>query len=428
MSSIFQSMSNPGRAEVQRGVTVHDFITRQVALEWYESVAIVAELCAILTSHDASKSVPRAEDVLVNADGTLAVHGRIAAPPDVVDLSRMMNALLPGSAPPSPLRQFISKALTPGAYESLPAFGEALAYFERPGRAGIIATAYERFHETPSERVYAARGTLVAEAVAVAAPVPARRKRPIGPWLAVVAGLLVAATAIAVWISADGSARLTSPAVTGRFDTIIADARATTRNLEDSVREQLGFSPAVRPIRRQPVRPAAAAKPPVRRVVPPAAARAVAATEPAVQDAVAVPVVAASHAGARVASSAPPARAARLGPSEVVVAEPTDGSDVTLVDSTVYSLLSPDVQPPVLLTEHAMPSALRVVEPRIANAMELVVDATGTVERVRLLSTARRMADIMLLSAAKNWKFDPAMKAGEPVKYRISYTWVVALP
>jgi hypothetical protein len=33
------------------------------------------------------------------------------------------------------------------------------------------------------------------------------------------------------------------------------------------------------------------------------------------------------------------------------------------------------------------------------------------------------MADMMLLSGAKNWEFDPALKDGQPVKYRLELSW-----
>ena len=42
----------------------------------------------------------------------------------------------------------------------------------------------------------------------------------------------------------------------------------------------------------------------------------------------------------------------------------------------------------------------------------------GGVERVRLTSKPRRLVDVMELSAAKAWKFDPALKDGQPVRYR----------
>jgi outer membrane biosynthesis protein TonB len=57
------------------------------------------------------------------------------------------------------------------------------------------------------------------------------------------------------------------------------------------------------------------------------------------------------------------------------------------------------------------------------NTIELIVSETGSVERVRLLSTPKRMPDMMLLSGAKNWVFEPALKDGQSVRYRLELSW-----
>ena len=61
----------------------------------------------------------------------------------------------------------------------------------------------------------------------------------------------------------------------------------------------------------------------------------------------------------------------------------------------------------------------------LVNRMELVVASDGSVERVRLVSAPKRMADMMLLSGAKLWKFTPAVKDGVPVRYRTMVSWTV---
>jgi len=50
---------------------------------------------------------------------------------------------------------------------------------------------------------------------------------------------------------------------------------------------------------------------------------------------------------------------------------------------------------------------------------EVLINETGTVDEVRLISPAHRFHDRMLVSAAKAWKFRPAMFNGQPVKYRM---------
>jgi TonB family protein len=49
---------------------------------------------------------------------------------------------------------------------------------------------------------------------------------------------------------------------------------------------------------------------------------------------------------------------------------------------------------------------------------ELLISRTGRVEQVRLISPGNRLNDRMLIAAAKAWQFHPAMKDGQPVRYR----------
>jgi hypothetical protein len=50
--------------------------------------------------------------------------------------------------------------------------------------------------------------------------------------------------------------------------------------------------------------------------------------------------------------------------------------------------------------------------------LELVIDARGAVEMVRLVSPGNRYRERFWLSAAKAWRFHPALKDGHPVKFR----------
>jgi hypothetical protein len=96
------------------------------------------------------------------------------------------------------------------------------------------------------------------------------------------------------------------------------------------------------------------------------------------------------------------------------------------VDTVIYSPEDADVVPPALLAPQ-LPLPLVTVEDGtpIVNQMEVVVAADGTVERVRLVAGPRRMPDMMLLSGAKTWRFEPASKDGVPVRYRTILSWTV---
>ena len=99
------------------------------------------------------------------------------------------------------------------------------------------------------------------------------------------------------------------------------------------------------------------------------------------------------------------------------VAEPIAVELPPAVDpSIVYSQTDQNIEPPRLLSR---PLPRRLPSGRSDGAtVEVVISPEGGVERVRLTSQPRRLVDVMELSAAKAWQFDPAVKDGQPVRYR----------
>jgi hypothetical protein len=92
----------------------------------------------------------------------------------------------------------------------------------------------------------------------------------------------------------------------------------------------------------------------------------------------------------------------------------------------MYSSADLDVEPPVLLLPQLTPPLIRPGNSAPAmNRMVVVVSPEGTVERVQLIEGPARMVDMMLLSGAKTWRFTPAFKDGEPVRYRTVISWAV---
>jgi outer membrane biosynthesis protein TonB len=69
----------------------------------------------------------------------------------------------------------------------------------------------------------------------------------------------------------------------------------------------------------------------------------------------------------------------------------------------------------------------RVNQAEPGPSVEVTVARDGTVERVRMLS-ATRLADMMLLSHVKAWRFQPAVRAGEAVRYRVRLDDPVVAP
>jgi TonB family protein len=88
----------------------------------------------------------------------------------------------------------------------------------------------------------------------------------------------------------------------------------------------------------------------------------------------------------------------------------------------VYDASDPQVTPPVVqrqdipawpLSQRAFTSA--PIRPGI---IEIVIDETGRVERAVLRQSMNPVYDALLLSAATNWRYKPALRDGSPVKYR----------
>ena len=58
------------------------------------------------------------------------------------------------------------------------------------------------------------------------------------------------------------------------------------------------------------------------------------------------------------------------------------------------------------------------LSPDQVGTLDLVIDETGRVEQVKLQSPTNRYQDRMLVAHAKSWVFKPALRDGQPVKYR----------
>ena len=85
----------------------------------------------------------------------------------------------------------------------------------------------------------------------------------------------------------------------------------------------------------------------------------------------------------------------------------------------VWSIANPDVVPPRLIR----PQFARSPQPGTPVADlpedELVVSAAGEVESVKLASPGRGTQPGMQLSAIKAWRYEPATRGGQPVRYRL---------
>ena len=122
--------------------------------------------------------------------------------------------------------------------------------------------------------------------------------------------------------------------------------------------------------------------------------------------------------GTTVAPSAPRETTAASTPvpdaaSGVELAESWAGS----TSPYLYSSVDADVVPPVLVHPQ-LPSEPKADSTPTGSAMEVMVDESGRVLRVRLHpAETPSLNDRMLVSAAKAWQFRPAIRGGHAVPY-----------
>lgn len=398
----------------EEAVSLSQIQERKIALEWFEAVAIAqaAWMSADQNGNGlTSRSlVPR--DVFIQADGqvnaTRKLSGSPSDPYPVQRVARLLRDLLPDVFP-MPLRLALTQAMSsPPFYESLKDFSDALTYFERPNRPALIQGVYQRWkHSTPQT------AALEVPTSPDAVPVIVRKTRkPLLVKRFVHVGFIVlgaaAVSAAIVWgFNSSGSSPITG-----------ANLLQRTTAAVDSVLDRVLPTPA-------PPREIATESPaPVAVPVPPAP------TSVATND---DPIVSPNEIAGLAAQIAAfdlkdrPMGVALPSPVEVLAVAPTAG-DTPQTNAQIYSDADAGVVPPVA-TYPRLPSSLpEGTEPGDLAVIDLIISPGGNVESVKLRSAPTTMADTMILtmslSAAKTWRFEPASKDGQPVRYRKS-VWLV---
>jgi len=376
----------------------------RIALEWFEAIAI-AQAASEDGFEDRSLSP---DDVFIRADGQVIASRKMRG--DAADLhpvhriARFLRDLLP-AAFPMPLRLALTQAMSsPPFYESLREFSDALKYFERPNRAAVIQAVYQRWRNSPP----------TADVVGVMTerdlpPPPVREtRRPVPVKRLVLGGLVVLGTAavaaVIVWRFDGSGSKLVGANLVQRTTAAV-----------DSVLDRVLPSPTPQP--------AAESQNPVAGPVP----------SPPASPSTKKPTAGTEVAGveARIAAfdlKEPPADLAAA-PFPLEQPAPSDAEvNGRQVDARIYSETDSDVAPPVA-TYPRLPSILPPgTEAKDLAMIDLIIAPGGKVESVKLRRAPTTISDSMLLamslSAAKTWRFDPATKDGQPVRYRKSI-WLV---
>jgi hypothetical protein len=91
-------------------------------------------------------------------------------------------------------------------------------------------------------------------------------------------------------------------------------------------------------------------------------------------------------------------------------------------DEIIYTRADSGVVPPRPLSRQFPATTPIGVPPHRVGTLEMVISKEGTVEFVKLHTPLNRYHERMIVSAAKAWLYRPAVRAGKPVKFRLTVT------
>ena len=400
-------------------ISLSDVKARRTPVEWFEAIAVIQELCRALM--DASVTAEHAsfgpDDVVIDPAGTVRVSpDRDGGESIVRQVGELLHLALAEGPFPVPLRLVITQSTsTPPFYTSISELSSALEYFERPDRRGLVRALYERARTLPVVEPSAENPVQPQQnkpEQQKQKKKPAKEKaarRPLPKSLIYGAAAAVALIGIGAGAVAWSPARLKHPAP-------VAEPEKETTKKTSAHGKSVSKSTSV---------DSAA-------VVKSTRAESMKGTV----DPTFLSPVHRRDAGLETAAMLAPVDES---PSEaasdrsVHVTSESYGfpGEAQPVGATIYSASDRDVTPPLATYPRLPVAPPDGISPAAVSTLELLVSETGEVESVRLKGEPAQLADALLatmnLSAAKAWRFAPAVKDGRPVRYRkMVHVWRAA--
>lgn len=405
-------------------VPLSTLLTSDVPYEWHDAVAIVAQ---VIEQADLSREgalIPDARGIALEEGGTLQLMLRPSQGlTPMPGAAQLLQQLLSGKEQPTLLRLFAMQAATAEPIPGIEAFSQELARWERPNRQGKLAALYARaVQHIGEERVQAA----VAAQVAREPDPPSQRRRAAGGGLrgaAVIGAALAGAIVVggAVWFVAGrpalgGSAA--GPQAPSTAPGAPPDVAAAPPAEPVSVGgEPLSAAGDIRlpatPRRRAPVDAASGAT----AVPADVATRFDAARDlferqqyqEATQGFVGV---------VETLRANPSPEARQLSQVATELAEVSRVAIAGAPDAPVVEYQAGDagVLVPRALTILPKPPR-RDTPPERIEVLELHINEAGGVDAARFLLDRPSFRNRWLVSAAKAWRFTPAVKDGQPVRF-----------
>jgi hypothetical protein len=386
-------------------VRLDELLARQVDVQWYEGVAIVQAICRQLPARGVSNGeFPVATQVGLSADGAVRVLATTSTKA-VMAAAHLLAGLLSDDVPVR-LRLVVSQATGESStIQNLSEFSEALGYFERPDgelivrnlvHRAMLAAPRKQADENRSEQVH------THQKPENAAVKPARDKKATLRLTAMAAAVAIVATSSLAWFASRGGR--VSAAIGGITNVFAGGPEA-------GLNEPLENSASPKEI---------AAQGPTRAHQSHSSAAATSHGQPgeARKESPGAPA-------ARISSLVPSVTSVRSGvPSSSVSGAPEAAQTYVIfanepgvnASSLIYSKADSAVTPPRQVYP-ALPAEPPAEMRRALTVVDLVIAPDGLVERVHLRTTPRDIHEFMLLSAAKAWRFQPALLDGRPVRF-----------
>ena len=385
-------------------------LARHVDVQWFEGVAILQAICRQLLAAGASNGeFPAATQIGVGADGAVRVLATTSTKA-VPAAAHLLAGLLSDDVPVR-LRLAVSQATGENSpIESLREFSETLGYFERPDTELIVRNLFDRAmlagpRKQTDEPGLADVGAAKRQETAATPP---RDTKAMLRRVALAAAVVITLGATSWLVVSAVNGGRASAAFSGIANALVSAPEARPNEpLENSVAsKELATKDTTRPHRTH------------------------SSTANRSQG---------QSGGARKESTGPVlARIPSLVPSFASVmspmpsrdaSNPTEPAQTYVIEAIepdrsgsdpIYSKSDSEVTPPRQVYP-ALPAELpATVMKRALTVVDLVINPDGLVERVHLRTRPRDIHEFMLLSAAKAWRFEPALLDGRPVRFRHS--------
>jgi hypothetical protein len=412
---------------MSEGVTLSSVVGSQVSIQWYEAVALVREVADRLVSGSNDRAVPELQQVRLSPQGHVEVLGVMPTDEPVRRMGQLLQAMLAHTDAPVQLRLLITQATSPAPpYPSIREYSDALGFFERPERSTVL--------QSLASRVAAAAGPVAGERAITldsVAPLPttskdeeekrhqptARKSRSRAWALALVAGVILAVSGAGFWyVRTRGITPQNRERATALADKASNAVGTAIMSGASMVTETLGLGRIV------PAKDAT--DPPPTPLVDPPSAPVAKTSQPRQREAAATPDPAPAIVAFDLEPSPPATPASALQPAPVATTESAT-VEPTRNDVTIYSVNTPAIVPPVGIRPKLARQLPPDFDPSRLGRVELIIGADGSVESAKLLGPPRTVNDGLFLSVAKAWTFQPALKAGVPVRYRKTI-WVAS--